>query len=213
MHKTFWKRSPLSSLPLPLFGLRSNNREGAQPYPSTENWIKNLLSMAPPIRTRPSFPHSQSLPSESIPKASYPYPSEGRKNGNHNHRKLIKLIHWITALSTSMKPWAKLCRATQDAWVIVESSDKRGPLEKGMANHFSILALRTPWTVWKGKMIGNWHWKMNSPCQQMPNMLQEKTWETIPERMKRQSQNENTARLWMWLVREVKSDAVKNNIA
>ena len=29
-----------------------------------------------------------------------------------------------------------------------------GPLEKGMANHFSILAWRTPWTVWKGKMIG-----------------------------------------------------------
>ena len=29
-----------------------------------------------------------------------------------------------------------------------------GPLEKGMANHFSILALRTTWTVWKGKMIG-----------------------------------------------------------
>ena len=35
-----------------------------------------------------------------------------------------------------------------------------GPLEKGMANHFSILALRTPWRVWKGKKIG--HWKMNS---------------------------------------------------
>ena len=31
-----------------------------------------------------------------------------------------------------------------------------GPLEKGMANHFSILALRTSWTVWKGKMIGYW---------------------------------------------------------
>ena len=31
-----------------------------------------------------------------------------------------------------------------------------GPLEKGMANHFTILALRTPWTVWKGKMIGYW---------------------------------------------------------
>ena len=38
-----------------------------------------------------------------------------------------------------------------------------GPLEKGMANHFSILALRTPWTVWKGKMIG--YWKRNSPGQ------------------------------------------------
>ena len=34
-------------------------------------------------------------------------------------------------------------------------------LEKGMANQFSILALRTPWTVWKGKMIG--YWKRNSP--------------------------------------------------
>ena len=29
---------------------------------------------------------------------------------------------------------------------------KRGPLQKGMANHFSILVLRTPWTVWKGKL-------------------------------------------------------------
>ena len=28
---------------------------------------------------------------------------------------------------------------------------KRGPLEKGMANHFSILALITPWTVWKDR--------------------------------------------------------------
>ena len=28
-----------------------------------------------------------------------------------------------------------------------------GPPEKGMANHFSILALRTPWTVWKGKHV------------------------------------------------------------
>ena len=39
-----------------------------------------------------------------------------------------------------------------------------GPLENGMANHFSILALRTPWTVWKGKMIG--YWKRNSPGAQ-----------------------------------------------
>ena len=38
-----------------------------------------------------------------------------------------------------------------------------GPLEKGMGNHFSILALRTPWTVWKGKVIG--YWKRNSPGQ------------------------------------------------
>ena len=46
-----------------------------------------------------------------------------------------------------------------------------GPLEKGMANHFSILALRIPWTVWKGKMIG--YWKGNSLGQEVPNMLLE----------------------------------------
>ena len=42
-----------------------------------------------------------------------------------------------------------LWRVTQDGWVMVESSDKTGPLAKGMANHFSILASRAPWTVWK----------------------------------------------------------------
>ena len=46
----------------------ANNREGRQLHPSTENWIKNLWSMAPPISTRPSFPLSQSLPSGSFHK-------------------------------------------------------------------------------------------------------------------------------------------------
>ena len=32
-----------------------------------------------------------------------------------------------------------------------------------MANHFSILVLRSPWTAWKGKKV--WHWKMNFPGQ------------------------------------------------
>ena len=62
VHETFWRRSPLSSLPPPQFVLRSNR----EPHPSTENWIKDLLSMAPPIRTRPRFPLSQSIPSGSF---------------------------------------------------------------------------------------------------------------------------------------------------
>ena len=37
-----------------------NNREGTQPHPSTENWIKDLLSMAPPIRTSLFPPQSVS---------------------------------------------------------------------------------------------------------------------------------------------------------
>ena len=48
-----------------------------------------------------------------------------------------------TALSNSMK-LNHARGATQDGRVMVERSDRMCPLEKGMANHFSILALRTP---------------------------------------------------------------------
>ena len=48
-----------------------------------------------------------------------------------------------TALSNSMK-LSHASGATQDGRVMVERFDRCGPLEKGMANHFSILALRTP---------------------------------------------------------------------
>ena len=54
---------------------------------------------------------------------------------------------------------------------------------------------------------------MNSPGQYVPDMLMEKSGEKTPERMKRQSQSKNNAQLWMWLVMEVKSNAVKSNIA
>ena len=43
----------------------ANNKQGTQPCPSTENWIKDLLNMVPPIRTSPL---SQSLPSGSFHK-------------------------------------------------------------------------------------------------------------------------------------------------
>ena len=44
-------------------------------------------------------------------------------------------------------------------------------------------------------------------------MLFEKRREIASEGMKRPSQNENNAQLWMCLVVKVKSNAVKNNIA
>ena len=42
-------------------------------------------------------------------------------------------------------------------------------------------------------------------------MLLEKSGEITPERMKRQSQSENNAQLWMCLGIKVKSDSVKKN--
>ena len=115
-----------------------------------------------------------------------------------------------TISQTSMK-LTILCGATQDGLVMMERSGRCGPLEKGMANHFSTLALRTPWTVWKGKKIG--HWKMNSPGQEVPNMLLKISREITPERMDGWSQSKNNTQLWMWLVIEARSDAVKSNIA
>ena len=67
------------------------------------------------------------------------------------------LITWITAFINSVKLWAMPCRASQGEWrgswwrVLI----KWGPLENGMLNHFSFLALRTPWTVWNSKKIGH----------------------------------------------------------
>ena len=80
-----------------------NCREGTQYHPSTENWIKDLLSMALPIRTRSSFPLSPSLPSGSFHQPLILLHREGRQTENHNHRKLTNLITWTTALSNSMK--------------------------------------------------------------------------------------------------------------
>ena len=112
------KEVPLSSLPPPKFGLRSNNREGTQTHLSSENLIKDFLSMAHPSEQDLVFPRvSLSQQEASIRLLSYA--SENRQNENHNHKKLSKLITWITALSNSMKLWA-----TQDRWVMVESSDK-----------------------------------------------------------------------------------------
>ena len=44
----------------PFEGLRPNNREGTQPRPSTENWIKDLLSVA--LSEQDPYSHSKSLP-------------------------------------------------------------------------------------------------------------------------------------------------------
>ena len=71
------------------------------------------------------------------------------------------MIKWVTACVTQWNyepcPTGQPKRG-RSWWIFLA---KNGSLEKGMENHFSILALRTPWTVWKGKKL--WHRKMSSP--------------------------------------------------
>ena len=58
--------------------------------------------------------------------------------------KTIALTRWTFVGKVSVKLRAMPCRATQDRWVMVDSSDKTWSTGEGNANHFSILALRTP---------------------------------------------------------------------
>ena len=87
----------------------------------------------------------------------------GQTHWNHTHRKLVHLI--TLGSQPCLTQWNQAMPVGQpktgESWW--KGLTECGPLEKGMANHFSILALRTPWTVWKGKMIG--YWKRNSPGQ------------------------------------------------
>ena len=198
---------------------------------------------------------------------------EGRQNENHNHRQLIKLITWTTALSKSMKLWAMPCRAIQDTWVMVESSDKMWSTGEGKGKPLQYSCLEnlmnsqlvsqfsrsvvsdslrphesqharppcpspTPGVPSNSSPSSWWcHPAISSsvvPFFSCPQSLKRqkdrtlkdelpglvgaqystgKSGEITPERMKRQSQSKNNTQLWMWLVMEVKSSAVKSNIA
>ena len=63
-----WKEVAIIFITSTLVLSQVKQQGGKQPRPSTENWIKPLLGMVPPIRTRPSFPPSQSLPTGSFHK-------------------------------------------------------------------------------------------------------------------------------------------------
>ena len=67
----------------------------------------------------------------------------------------VKCLSWNTVLP--------LRRVLLEMKLLENSDQKKKKIDRGggMANHFSILARRTPWAVWKGKKI--WHLKMSSP--------------------------------------------------
>ena len=107
-----------------------NNREGTQSHSLTENWIKDLLSMAPPIKTRPSFHHSQSLPLGSFHTSLFLFHQRADKLKNTITEKITKLITWTTALSNSVKP-SHAWGANQDRQVMLERSDRIWPTGEG----------------------------------------------------------------------------------
>ena len=134
-----------------------------------------------------------------------------RKTSFFNHTKLIKLITWTTALSNSMKPWAMLCGATQDGWVMGESSDKMWSTGEGNGKPLQYSCLENPMNSMKRQKDRTL--KDELPRSVGAQYATREQWKIIPERMKRQNQSKNNTQLWMLLVMEVKSNAVKSNIA
>ena len=104
------------------------------------NWTEH----GPAHQNKMQFPPQSVSAIQKLPSTSYSSPSEGRQTENHNHRKLTKLITRITALSNSLKLWAMPCRATQDRWVMVESSDKTWSIEEGNGKPLQYSFLENP---------------------------------------------------------------------
>ena len=166
--------------------------------------------MALPIRKRHSFPLSQSLPSGSFHKPLILLHHRAARLKNHNHRKLTNLITWTTALSNSMKLWAMPCKATQDGRVMVESSDKTWSTGEGNGKPLQYSCLENPMNRMKRRKREDSERWTSQVCR-CPISPPEISGEITPERMKRQSQSKNSTQLWMWLVMQIRSDAIKSN--
>ena len=109
------------------------------------------------IASRPISPMSFPFPYLALP-PSLLEPLHCREPWDH--RKLTNLITWTTALSNSMKLWAMLCRATQDGWIMVQSSDRMWSNGKGNGKPLQCSCLENPINSMKSNKIG--HWKMKS---------------------------------------------------
>ena len=125
---------------------------------------------------------------------------------------------WVTALfgeGACVTQWShEPCHAgpakMHGSWWRVLA--KCGPLEEGMANHSSILAVGTHEQYEKAKSHDTGIW---APGWKVSSLLLGKSGGPLvvgPERTKQLDQSRNHAQLWMLLVVKVKSNSVKNSI-
>ena len=120
-----------------------------------------------------------------------PYPSEGRQNENHNHSKLTKLNRWTTTLSSSMKLWAMLCRATRDSHVMVENSDKTWSTGEGNGKPLQYSCLESILAMNSMKRQKDGTLKDEFPRSVGARYATGDQWKITPERMKGWSQSKN----------------------
>ena len=103
------------------------------------------------------------------------------------------------------------CRATQDGWVMVESSDKTWSTGEGNGKPLQYSCLENFMNSMKRQKDGTL--KDELPRLVGAQYAMEISGEITPERMKGWSQSKNNTQLWVGLVIEARSDAVKSSIA
>ena len=123
---------------------------------------------------------------------------------------------WIAALSNSMKLWTIPCRANQERRVMVESSDKTCSTGKGNGNLLQYSCSGNPMNSMKRPIIIIKKKKTLKDELPKPVGAQHTTkqkWRNISGKNEEAELKQKQHPVWMWLVMQVKSNAVKNDIA
>ena len=106
---------------------------------------------------------------------------------------------------------AMLCMATQDRQNVVESSDKTWFTGEGNSKPLQYSCLENPTNSMKRQ--NNRRLKDVLPRSVGAQYATRNQWRNNSRKNEEMEPNNNTIKLWMCLVMEVKSDVVKSNIA
>ena len=125
-NKSFWRRT------LSLHSLASGRTTERKHSPTHQEKIglKTYWAWPCPSKQNPVFPTASPTHQEACT-GFLSSSIRGQTEWKPQYKKLTKMITWITALCNSMKLRAMPCRATQDGWVMGESSDKTWPPGEG----------------------------------------------------------------------------------
>ena len=110
-----------------------------------------------------------------------------------------------------MKLWAMPSRATQDRRVMVKSSGKTQSTGEGNGKSIQYSCLENPMNSMKGH-------KDRTLKNEFPRLVGGQyaagdQWRNNSRKKKEMGQKQNNTQLWVWLVLEVKSNAVKHSTA
>ena len=109
----------------------------------------------------------------------------------------FRALLWWRDFCNSRKLWVMTCRATQDGWVMVESSDKPWPTRRGNGKQHLYSCCENPMNMSSTKREKKiWHRKMNVPSHPRLEGVQYATGEEQREIANSSRKNEVARTKW-----------------